>query len=146
MTHAELVTRAERWLKNTLHCRVVLTELRAYTITGEIPDAIGWVNGRSVMVECKTSRADFIADQKKVHRQRERLGLNGIGQWRFYLTSEGLLNGLELPPGWGLYEVCNGCVCYKSGQKYSNALVPPFIASSCKDSEIAMLVSALARQ
>ena len=65
MNHAELVERAERWLKNTFNCGVVLAELVAYTATGETPDAIGWVWNRAILVECKTSRQAFFADQKK---------------------------------------------------------------------------------
>jgi hypothetical protein len=33
--------------------------------TAEIPDAIGWNTHGSVVVECKTSRADFMRDRDK---------------------------------------------------------------------------------
>jgi Holliday junction resolvase-like predicted endonuclease len=100
MTHAQLVKLAERWL--TSHgCLIVLSEQTADS--GEVPDLIGWKNNcRSVLVECKVSRADFFADQsKQVRRQPER----GMGCQRLYLTPSGLLQPSELPKGWGLLEV-----------------------------------------
>ena len=141
MTHSEIVNRAERWLRNTLYCRVVLTELTAYTRSGETPDVIGWVNNFSILVEAKTSRADFFADRKKHSRRHD---LPALGQWRFYLTPPGLLKPEEIPHGWGLYEVRGRSVVFTAGVKYRNAAVPPF--ESCLKSERAMLVSALARR
>lgn len=139
MKHDELVERAERWLRNSLHCSVVLTELKAYTVHGEIPDAVGWTSWRSVLVECKTSRSDFSADKKKVFRKP---GADAIGAWRFYLTPPGLLTGLELPKGWGWYEVHPTNVRHAGGLRYRNTRQP---FQPCRRSEIAMLVSALAR-
>src|SRR5262249_9121706 len=64
---------------------------------------IGWKRAcHSVLVECKISRADFLADRDKPFRQKPGLGL---GCERFYLTPPGLLNEKDLPPGWGLLEV-----------------------------------------
>jgi len=117
----------------------VLTELVAYTASGETPDAIGWVNGASIMVECKRSRSDFLADRKKPARR----GGRALGHWRFYVTPTGLLRPEELPDGWGLYEVSRQ-VRHKGGVRHSNARPAPF--KSDRDSEVAMLVSALARK
>ncbi len=142
MTHTELVTRAERWLRNTFHCRVVLSELVALTPNCETPDAIGWVHNRPILIECKTSVADFKADLKKICRRRN--GLRGMGNWRFYLTPPYLLTNQELPEGWGLYEVHGKRVKYIKGCKYTNSGPSPF--KSDRDSEVAMLVSALARK
>ena len=73
-----------------------------------MPDAIGWKRAcHSVVVECKTSRADFLADQEKPFRQKPELGL---GCERFYLTRAGLLQPKELPRGWGLLESIKGKV------------------------------------
>lgn len=69
-THADLVAPAARWLKGTVRCGVVLTE--APSMDGESPDAIGWRSGYSVLVECKASRADFLADSRKPHRVKKR--------------------------------------------------------------------------
>lgn len=66
MTHAELVKRAARWLRNTMNCGVVLVEHGGGL---EIHDAIGWKRGlQSILVECKVSREDFRADFKKNSR------------------------------------------------------------------------------
>lgn len=139
VTHTDLVSRAERWLRNTLHCRVVLTELVAYTASRETPDAIGWVNGLSIMVECKRTRSDFYADKKKAAR----VGGRAVGHWRFYLTPPGLLSPDEVPAGWGLYEVTGKGIRHAGGERYANMRASPF--NSDRDSEVAMLVSALAR-
>lgn len=96
MMHAELTDRAVAWLRGTMQCGVVLTE-RGVDL--EFPDAIGWRSlGSSVVVECKVSRADFLADQKKPHRA------SGMGATRFYLTPPALVGVHELPHGWGLLE------------------------------------------
>lgn len=141
LTHAELILIAKNWLHNKFHCRVILTELVAYTKSLEIPDVIGWVNGQCILVECKTSRSDFRADQKKISRTGY---IKGLGDWRFYLTESGILDDLEMPEEWGLYEIRGKRIYYNRGQKYSNAGIAP--CTSCKDSEIALLVSALARR
>ncbi len=54
-----------------------------------------------------------------------------------------LLKPEEIIKGWGLYEVHGKRVVHKGGPKYRNTGRPPF--ESDKDSEIAMLVSALSR-
>lgn len=100
-THDELVRRAVRWLRSTARCGFAVPEL--VTWLQEQPDAIGWrSNGRQVLlVECKTSRADFLADQRKTFRAVTGLGL---GHFRYYLTPKGLLSPEELPARWGLLE------------------------------------------
>lgn len=99
MTHGELVTLAVRWLKQTCRCSVVLAEPPA--VVGESPDAIGWRSGRfSTLVECKVSRSDFLADQKKTARARGRR----LARRCYYLAPAGLIRHEELPPLWGLLE------------------------------------------
>lgn len=152
MTHKELVKRAERWLRNTLHCRVVLSELVSYTQSGETPDAIGFKSRETILVECKMSKSDFYADRKKPSRNwrmTEKLKTKGfaypaLGDWRFYLTYPGLLDGCKLPNGWGWYEVHGRYVKYKYGAKYHETIK----TRPCKShwqSERAILLSALAR-
>lgn len=97
LTHAELVHRAERWLLNTMKCGFVLTELA--TRAPETPDAIGWERGSSILVECKVSRADFMADQKKWFRTHPE---TGMGDRRYYMTPPNLIFEDELPANWGL--------------------------------------------
>jgi hypothetical protein len=99
MTHALLVRKAVEWLRR-YRCGVVLSEQAC--ISGEMPDAIGWKRANhSVLVECKISRADFLADRSKPFRQKPELG---VGSERFYLVPRDLVRPDELPPGWGLLE------------------------------------------
>ena len=105
MTHAQLVQKAISWLRS-YRCSVVLSEQAC--ASGEMPDAIGWKRTQhSVVVECKVSRADFLADRAKPFRQKPELAL---GCERFYLTAPGLIRLEELPAGWGLLECQRGKV------------------------------------
>jgi len=102
MTHGQLVQKAVGWLR-AYRCGVILSEQAC--LSGEMPDAIGWKRAcHSVLVECKISRADFLADRDKSFRQKPEIGL---GCERFYLTPPSLLCPAELPPGWGLLEYRN---------------------------------------
>jgi hypothetical protein len=68
-----------------------------------MPDAIGWKRAcHSVLVECKVSRADFLADRDKPFRQKPE---TGVGCERYYLAPQGLIGAAELPAHWGLLEV-----------------------------------------
>jgi hypothetical protein len=103
MTHAQLVEKAVRWLRS-YRCGVVLSEQAC--VSGEMPDAIGWKRANhSVLVECKVSRADFLADRCKPFRQRPE---QGVGCERFYLTPPALVKSEDLPSGWGLLELLHG--------------------------------------
>jgi hypothetical protein len=103
MTHAQLVEKAVRWLRS-YRCGVVLSEQAC--ASGEMPDAIGWKRAcHSVVVECKVTRADFLADRTKPFRIKPE---NGVGCERFYLAPGGLIGGDELPKGWGLLEYRTG--------------------------------------
>jgi len=103
MTHAQLVERAVRWLRS-YRCGVVLSEQAC--VSGEMPDAIGWKRANhSVLVECKLTRGDFLADRAKPFRVKPELG---VGSERFYLTPPALIKIDELPAGWGLLELRRG--------------------------------------
>lgn len=103
MTHGQLVKLAVGWLRR-YRCGVVLSEQAC--VSGEMPDAIGWKQAsHSVLVECKVTRADFVADWAKPFRQKPE---KGVGSERFYLTPAGLLKAEELPSGWGLLELRRG--------------------------------------
>ena len=105
MTHQKLVQKAVAWLRG-YRCGVVLSEQAC--VSGEVPDAIGWKRTcHSVLVECKVSRADFLADRDKPFRQKPELG---VGCERFYLMPAGLIHQEELPAGWGLLELRSGKV------------------------------------
>ena len=105
MTHSQLVQKAVAWLRS-YRCSVVLSEQAC--ASGEMPDAIGWKKTQhSVVVECKISRGDFLADRAKPFRIKPEMGL---GCERFYLTVPDLVVAAELPPGWGLLECQRGRV------------------------------------
>lgn len=108
-THASLCSLAARWLRysNTRGghgCQVALSEPRTGYLAGEIPDAIGFRVAEpgtgSVVVECKVSRADFLADAKKPHRSAA-----GMGLYRYYLCPEGVIEPNDVPERWGLLTV-----------------------------------------
>ncbi len=91
---------AVAWLRR-YRCGVVLSEQAC--VSGEMPDAIGWKKAcHSVLVECKVSRSDFLADRDKPFRQKPE---SGVGCERFYLAPQGLIRIEELPTGWGLLAV-----------------------------------------
>jgi hypothetical protein len=100
MTHAKLVEAAIAWLRR-YRCGIVLSEQGC--TSGEMPDAIGWKGKcHSVLVECKLSRADFLADREKQWRTDAEIAL---GCERYYVAPRGLLRVEELPDGWGLLEM-----------------------------------------
>ncbi len=100
-THKELVDMAFLYLKNTNKHTVVFRE--RVGSTSENPDVIGFSSyGDSTLIECKTSRGDFLADSKKSFRSNPE---QGMGYMRYYMAPVGLLIPKEMPEGWGLLEV-----------------------------------------
>ena len=102
MTHDELIDRGRRWLASGgkhAACPVVITDMT--TGASETPDVLGWNGKQSILIEAKTSRADYRADQKKYFR---RMPSAGVGTHRYYLPPPGLLSADDLPAGWGLLE------------------------------------------
>jgi hypothetical protein len=101
MTHEVLVELAVRWLRTSYRCGIILSEQAC--CTREVPDVIGWKGRcRSVLIECKISRADFLADRNKPWRANSE---GALGCERYYMAPAGLVAAAELPPGWGLLEV-----------------------------------------
>lgn len=99
--HELLVKRAVEWLRRYYKCGVILSE--QYCATGEVPDVIGWRDRcKSVLVECKVSRADFLADAEKPFRRNPE---EGMGSQRFYMAPAGVIRPQELPAHWGLLEL-----------------------------------------
>lgn len=106
LTHANLSQIAMRWLKRPFGskgpgCKLSLIEVGG-VFNGERADAFGYRYGSyagSVVVEVKVSRSDFLIDAKKPHRNGEVLGM---GNYRYYMCPEGIINKEDLPEGWGL--------------------------------------------
>ena len=98
MNHNELVSAANKILKEKFGCSVIVSEQKS--LSREIPDAIGWRGDVSIVIECKTSRADFFADAEKPFRK-----IGGAGKWRFYLAPYGILSDSDIPDGWRLLQI-----------------------------------------
>ena len=130
MNHAELVLAAARWLRR--RCSIVATEV----VSGsETADAIGWDSrGQSILIECKTSRSDFLADSKKYFR---RYPVMGMGSTRYYMAPKGLLKFEDMPDGWSLLEVDDKGFVWTSPVRLASA--------SNARAEIITLVSILRR-
>lgn len=111
ISHNELAIKGAKWLSKhdsniiVPNCSEVALELSTPTNTGEIPDVIGWCYWTSVLLEIKVSRADFLKDFKKPFRKNQNLG---VGELRYYLVPEGLINQKELPTNWGLLYLTKG--------------------------------------
>lgn len=104
MTHADLVERAGRWLKNTRKLNPVYCEKGSQSIL-EFPDAIGWNNRHSIMIECKASMNDYYSDWSKVFRKHPELGM---GNLRYFMCVDGLIKPENIAEkGFGLL-YCKG--------------------------------------
>lgn len=138
-THAALCRHAVRWLR-TMGCTVVASELS--TAARETPDAIGWTFGVSLLVEVKTSLADFRRDTQKPWRLHPSAG---VGDHRFYLTPAGLLRAADMPEGWGLLELRGRTVhaVHNAPHRRMDLGVAPF--SGHKRNETMMLCSLIRR-
>ena len=101
ITHPKLVSKAVEWLRTQYRCGIILSE--QHCATGEVPDAIGWKQRcRSVVIECKASRADFLADANKPFRVSPE---QALGSERIYFAPAGIIAAAELPKHWGLLEL-----------------------------------------
>ena len=112
MNHDELMQRAEKWLRKSKRCSVILREFVCYAV--ERPDLIAWKYGASILIECKTSRADFYREIKKPSRRN---GI-GMGRDRYYFVPANLINESEMPENWGLI------FCYENYIKVIKEAIP----------------------
>lgn len=102
-THKDLIPIAYRWVLKSGSCGVAFKELNTHASNGEYPDVIGFGSwGRSVLIEVKVSRSDFLADRKKSFRKYPE---QGMGRFRFYMCPVGLIKPADLPDNWGLIYV-----------------------------------------
>jgi len=93
--HNSLTSLGVRWLRRQ-GFSVIATDLSTLGYRGR-EDILGFRSRCSAIIEVKVSRADFLVDRKKPHRNSR-----GIGLYRFYLCPENLIAPNELPSGWGL--------------------------------------------
>lgn len=136
ITHKKLVDSAEKWLRNVENCTITAKEL--VTGSNETPDVIGFKGAYSILIECKTSRADFLADKKKYVRRNSD---GGMGSKRYFAAPVRLLEFADIPEGWGLLEMYkneSGSISVVEGVKSD-----PFTKN--QSNEIILLVSIIRR-
>jgi len=116
--HGRLTKRAVAWLLGKGACKVAGEEVKSMT-NREIPDAIGFnYKGYCTIIECKASRADFLADKKKDFRARPE---RGMGVLRYFMVPAGLVAKEEVPEGWGLiYVYPKTCRIIKQASPFSD--------------------------
>ena len=134
-THKELVALGVRYLYRKCG-GIVFYEFQSRA--GENPDVIGWRSGRSILIECKISRADFLRDR---HKPVRRVPEIGMGAERYYLCPEGMVKPDELPTGWGLLHAL-------PDKRYPTAVIArksDFFADRNHHAEIQFLCSMLRR-
>lgn len=131
MTHNAMCRRMAAWVQNNQGYSVVVTELA--TRISETPDVIGFSGSASILIECKVSRSDFLADAKKLFRI---YGEKGMGDLRYFAAPRGIINVPDLPEGWGLLEVSDRQV---------RKILDAAPQSANKPNEVAFLVSVLRR-
>lgn len=97
--HDAIVQRAKNYLL-WMGCVDVAAEPRLPWLAS-CPDAIGWTrSGSCVVIEVKTSRADFMRDFKKPSYRSGRV----IGDYRFYMVPYGMVSDADLPSSAGVIE------------------------------------------
>ncbi|GGB66138.1 hypothetical protein GCM10011607_28520 [Shewanella inventionis] len=140
--HNQLCLRAAKFLNNNGFSVAFDDRFQAATGVGELPDAIGFRNGVSCLIEAKVTRSDFLADKKKRFRVDPSLGM---GDWRFFICPPGLIKPEELPQGWGLLyahaKVIKKVHGFPPNTKWFSA--KPFVAN--KQAECDFMYSALRR-
>lgn len=110
MTHKELVKIAPKIAKK-FGFPLAITEMKTANKTGEIPDCLAFKGGgTSLLIECKTSREDFLRDRTKEFRryyctvedlQKLDDKQKGMGDFRVYLFSKDVnFASCEIPFNW----------------------------------------------
>ena len=106
--HYELCCLGAKFLKSRKNAepweipnKYVAVEL--VTLTAENPDIWATNGYHTTLVEVKTSHSDFLADQKKWSRSKAaELSDKQLGNYRYYLCPEGIIDESEIPDKWGL--------------------------------------------
>ena len=145
LSHSELIRLGCRWLIKPYAsvapyghggCSVVVTEISTSTFGGEQPDVLGFSGKKSILIECKTSRSDFKADENKVFRHPSVADM-ALGSQRWYLAPEGVIPKDKVPVKWGLLEV--------TSEGKIKVIIKPELQDRNRDSEIKILISLLRR-
>jgi len=140
--HNKLCLRAAKFLRNNGFKVAFDDRFQAATSYGECPDAIGFRNGVSCLIEVKVSRSDFMSDKKKRFRVNPELGM---GDWRFYLSPPGIIEVEDLPAGWGLLHAYDRSIKKISGFPPNSQWISSKPFSAHKQSECDFMYGALRR-
>jgi hypothetical protein len=130
--HDLLVVEAAAQLRRA-GCVVVLTETSTPQSL-EAPDAMGWLyGGECLVIECKASRSDLLADRQKLAR----LNGAGMGAMRWYLTASDVVVDPEadLAPDWGwMLYTCGRVVEKRQPQRLPSNMVSErhHLISACR--------------
>lgn len=141
--HYELCCLGAKFLKSRKNAepweipnKYVAVEL--VTLTAENPDVWATNGYHTTLVEVKTNHSDFLADQKKWSRSKAaELSDKQLGNYRYYLCPEGVIDESEIPDKWGLL-VYDG----KKIIKVRNATYQ----KSSTDAELLVLTSIMRRE
>lgn len=104
----------------------------------ELTDVYATNRITSTIIEVKTSHADFLNDKKKYSRSKQaEIAGHQIGNYRYYLSPEGVIKKDELPEGWGLL--------YWDGKKVTKVVSAHYVESNRKY-DMFVLCSIIARE
>lgn len=95
-THRQLEEAGAKWLAKWGYwwsCNHIAIEPASPGCRSETPDVIGFACGVTHVIECKTSRADFLRDFRKKWRKE---GDKPMGACRWWLCEEGLITRDDL--------------------------------------------------
>lgn len=105
----------------------------------ELTDVYATNRETSTIIEVKTSHADFLNDKKKYARSKEAEERgHQIGNYRYYLCPEGIIQPDELPDGWGLL--------YWNGKKIEKVVPAPKKWETDHKYDMFILCSIIARE
>lgn len=115
-THQGLCEKMAQYLRYRAGFPVVCIEM--HSGIKEIPDVYACCKAYSVVLEIKVSRSDFFKDAKKIHRKYPK---NGIGNYRYFVCKENLIEPEEVPERWGLiYVTGDGNIKVIKGKSFNN--------------------------
>ena len=103
--HYKLCCEGAKWMRKQEWSSYKIVAVELCTINAESPDVWGTTGFKSMMIEVKTSRGDFLKDKaKKFRTENEEYRHYALGNKRYYLAPENIIKAAELPISWGLLE------------------------------------------
>lgn len=143
MTHDELVDRGEVWLNKSIGCNITFNDrFRPNISTREQPDVLGIKSGKTILIECKANRKDFLKDKTKKVRVNTDLG---IGDYRYYLCPPNIILPDDITNGFGLLYCYPKLIRLINGPNKKDIINNDGAFTSNKCAEVEYLTSALRR-